>query len=76
MRASAAVTNGRLDHALAAAALYYHGLCREARADFMGARAAWREARALAPTSLSGQRAARRLQDPPLVGESEFLLKR
>jgi hypothetical protein len=76
MRASAAVTHGRLDHALATAALYYHGLCREARADFMGAHAAWREAHALAPTSLSGRYAARRLQDTPLVGGSESFLKR
>ena len=61
LQAAEAVKEGQLEAALAAATLYYHGLCRIARADIEGAKRAWHCARMLAPQSSAAQRASARL---------------
>lgn len=72
-RAPAAVAAGQLDPTLAAAALYYHGLCRAARSDLNGARAAWQAACVLAPTSPAGRQASSRLRMTATGNETERL---
>ncbi len=71
-RVTTAVVAQQFDPTLAAAALLYHGLCREARADLVGARAAWHAAHRLNPTSSAGRRASERLQATPTVDTIEL----
>jgi ribosomal protein S7 len=61
-RAAEALERSEFDATLAAAAFYYHGLCRAARADGLAAQSAWRTASRLAPASSSAHLAAQRLQ--------------
>ncbi|HET6675502.1 MAG TPA: hypothetical protein VFG71_09195 [Nitrospiraceae bacterium] len=53
---------GKLAPSLAAAALYHYGLLRKESSDFSRARDAWEQAVTLAPNSIAGRDAAKRLQ--------------
>jgi hypothetical protein len=60
-RAEAAVSEGRLAPDVAAAALFYDGVCRAERDDSDGARASWVRAMAIAPGSTHAEAARSRL---------------